>query len=67
MSIPISQFIPPIPTIFPSNFTFVFYICDSISVLYLSSFVPYFKILHLSDVIQYFSFSMTYFTQYDNL
>ena len=32
MSIPISQFIPPHPLL-PGNHKFVFYICDSISVL----------------------------------
>ena len=32
MSIPISQFIPPLP-LHPGNHKFVFYVCDSISVL----------------------------------
>ena len=41
MSIPISQFIP-LPTFPPGNSKFVFYICDSISVLSISSFVPFF-------------------------
>ena len=40
MSIPFSQFItPPLPT---GNHKCVFYICNSISVLYISSFVPFF-------------------------
>ena len=33
MSIPISQFIPPPPPVPFGNHKFVFYICDSISVL----------------------------------
>ena len=50
MSIPISQFIPPQP--FPlGNRKFVFYICDSISVFQISSFVPFFKIPHISDFL----------------
>ena len=41
MSTSISQFIPLPP--FPAgNHKFVFYICDSISVLYISSFVSFF-------------------------
>ena len=39
MSVPISQFIPSLP---PGNHKFVFYICNSISVLQISSFVPLF-------------------------
>jgi len=39
MSIPISQLIP-LPPLSPSNHYLLFYICDSISVLQISSFVP---------------------------
>ena len=38
------------------NHKFVFYVCKSVSVLYIDSFVLFFKILHISDII-YLSFS----------
>ena len=67
MSILISQFIPP-PTLSPGKHKFVFYICDSTSVLKISSFVPFFldytyKWYHMIFVF----LCLTYFTQYDNL
>ena len=35
----------------PGNCKFVFYIYNSISVLEIRSFVPFFKIPHISDII----------------
>ena len=32
-----------LPTLSPGNYKIVFYICSSISVLYISSFVPFFQ------------------------
>ena len=43
----------------PSNQKSVFYICDSISVLQISSFAPFFfQISHISGVLRYLSFSV---------
>ena len=64
MSIPISQFIPLLP---PGNRRFVFYICDSISVLYISSFVPFFLDSTYKQYHDIVFFSLIYFTQYGNL
>ena len=42
----------------PDNHNFVFYICNSISILQISSFVPFFQIPHISDILYYLSFSV---------
>ena len=42
-------------------------VSESLSVLEISSLVSCFQIPHISDIIQYLSFSVTYFTSYDNL
>ena len=50
----------PFPSPFPfGNHKFVFYFCESISDLYVSSFVSFFfYIPHISDIIWYLSFSV---------
>ena len=50
----------------PGVHKFVFYICDSISALWISSFVSFFRIPHIHDMIFVF-FSLTYFSQCDSL
>ena len=50
MSIPTFQLIPS-PDSPPGSHKFVFYICNSISVLQVSSFVPFFYIPHVSNII----------------
>ena len=66
MSIPISQFIPPPLT--PGSHKFVFYICDSISVLKISSFAPFFlDSTHKQYHMIFVFLCLTYFTQYENL
>ena len=49
----------------PGNHKVIFYIHDPMSVLYTSSFVRFFQILHRSDIIWYLSFSD--FSLYDDL
>ena len=45
------SFIPP-PAFHFGNHKFVFYVCESVSVLYISSFVSFFfKIPHRNDII----------------
>ena len=71
----IQQFVSVNPKllIYPSllnfgNHTFVFYVCGSVSVLQISSYVSFFQIPHISDIIMIYVFlCLTYFTQYDNL
>ena len=63
MSTPSSQFIPP-PPLPPGNHTFVFHICDSISVLQISSFVAFFldstyKRYHIFVFVRLTSLSIT--------
>ena len=62
---------PSLHLLAPGNHTFIFYICNSISVLQISSFVPFFFFFLDSTYKQYhmkFVFlCLTYFTQYDNL
>ena len=41
----------PLPTLSPSNYTFVFHICDSISVSSIISFIQFLSIPHISDMI----------------
>ena len=41
VSIPVSPYPSPLPAFSPGNHKFVFYICDSISVLQISSFAPF--------------------------
>ena len=48
----------PSPLLLPSEHKFVFYVCNSISVRSIGSFVPFFTVLHLSDIIWYLSFSL---------
>ena len=48
-----SNLLLPLP---PGNHKIVFYICDSVSVLQISSFLLFFKIPHISNII-YLSFS----------
>ena len=48
MSIPVSQFIPSPSS--PRNLKFIFYICSSISILWISSFVLFFNIPHISEL-----------------
>ena len=51
MSVPISHCIPA-PPFLSDNHKIVSYVCDSISILQISSFVPhFFYIPHISDVI----------------
>ena len=58
------QFIPhPLP---PGNCKFVFYMCNSISVLQISSLVPFFQTPHIS-VSYNICLCLTYFIQCDNL
>ena len=54
--IPISQFIPTLPSPLV-NHKVIFYICDSISALQISSSVPFFQIPHTSDIIWNLFFS----------
>ena len=54
---------PPFP---PGNHSFVFCVCESVSVFSISSFVSYFKILHISNII-YLSFAAWQFTQHGDL
>ena len=49
--IPYSSFIPSLLPFFPWNHKFVFYVCESVSVLYMDSFVLFFWIPHKSDII----------------
>ena len=56
MSVPIFQFIR-LPSYSPGTM-FVIYICDSISVLSVSSLVPLFNVPHISDIIWHLSFSL---------
>ena len=67
MSIPISQFIS-LPPSSPGNHKFVFYICDSISVFKISSFVLFFfrfknKLYQMAFVF----LCLTYLTPFGNL
>ena len=55
MSIPVFQFIL---STYPLVIMFIFYICNSISVLQISSFLLLFQIPHISNNIQYLSFSV---------
>ena len=48
----------PFPTFPFGNHKFAFYVCGSISVLYISSFVSFFYIPHVSGMIRYLSFSV---------
>ena len=48
------------------NQLFVFCICESVSFLHIPSFVVFFWILHINDIIQYLSF-LTYFIKHDIL
>ena len=59
MSIPISQFIPTLPSPLV-NHKIIFYVCDSISALQISSSVPFFWIPHIS-ISMSFSFWPTSF------
>ena len=63
MSVPMSHFILSISHL--GNYTFVSYICDSLSVLWISSFVPFLKILLISYIIWYLSFSWTHIINED--
>ena len=67
MSIPISLFIPP--PLFPlGNHKFVFYICDSISVLKIGSFVQFVLDFIYKHYLMIFVFiCLTYITQYEHL
>ena len=67
MSMPISQFIPPLSSFPPGNHKFVFYNCDTfffvnkfICTIFLDST---YKQFHMIFVF----LCLTYFTQYDNL
>ena len=65
MSIANSQFIPA-PT-YPLVAMFVFYISDSTSVLYISSFVPFYNFSTYNKYHRIFVFlCLSYFTQYGN-
>ena len=55
----------PPPPCFPLETMTVFYVYESIFVLYIHSFVWLFYIPHVRDIIWYLSFSD--FTLYDNL
>ena len=60
MSIPTSQFIP-LSLLNPGNPKLIFYICKSVSVWEISSFVSFFfffYISHISNIIWYWSFSV---------
>ena len=49
---------PPSPPPFPFvNHNFVFEVCGSVSVLWISSFVSFFRIVHISDIVWYFCLS----------
>ena len=52
MSIPISQFIPPLRGIH----TFILYVCVSISAMQIRSSLPFFYILHIYDICFYNNF-----------
>ena len=51
-------------SLFPGNHEFVFYVCDSTSVLQISSLVPFFKIFHIKTSCD---IHLTHFTQHDSL
>ena len=63
VSVPVFQFIPPLP-LYSGKHKLVFQICNPISVLWISSFVPLFQIPHIT--IYDVCLSLTHFTQYDN-
>ena len=67
MPIPVFQFIPPLFSPLGVRI-FVFYTCDSISTLQISSSVPFFQIPHrcINKPYLFFSF-LTYFTLNDSL
>ena len=56
MSIPIFQFIPPPFSSY--NHKIAFNICNSVSVLQIRSFVPFFQTPHISYIIRYLPFSV---------
>ena len=58
----------PSPTLHPGNHKFIFNICNSISVLQISSFVQYFldSICKQNLMLSVF-LCLTHFTQYDNI
>ena len=65
MSIPISQFIPPLFFLLVS--IQLFSISVSIFALQISSSIPLFQVPHICVNIQYLFFFLTYFSQYDSL
>ena len=54
MSIPNSPTVPPHQPFPPGKF--ILYVSESVSVLQLSSFVSFFKILHISGITRYYTF-----------
>ena len=64
MSIPISQFAPPLPFC-SSNYRLVFYICNSISVPQISSSVPFFRPYICYDMLRYAKSLQSCLTLYD--